>query len=115
MDKKVKRYYQLKQQQKEAELEMAELRSEILKHCLEQGAAELEIGNYRVKTVIQERKEYDDQKLYEALPDPEVWRLISKADAQKVAGLIKLNVIPEERLKDTYATKRITLLQVEKK
>lgn len=38
MDKKVKRYYQLKQQQKEAELEMAELRSEILKHCLEQGA-----------------------------------------------------------------------------
>ncbi|GIP10205.1 hypothetical protein J1TS5_23750 [Paenibacillus macerans] len=115
MDKKVKRYYQLKQQQKEAELEMAELRSEILKHCLEQGTAELEIGNYRVKTVIQERKEYDDQKLYEALPDPEVWRLISKADAQKVAGLIKLNVIPEERLKDTYATNRITLLQVEKK
>ncbi|GJM69622.1 hypothetical protein HMSSN036_18380 [Paenibacillus macerans] len=41
--------------------------------------------------------------------------MISKADAQKVAGLIKLNVIPEERLKDTYATKRITLLQVEKK
>ncbi|MNI09994.1 hypothetical protein D3C73_630840 [compost metagenome] len=65
MDKKVKQYFQL--------------------------VSEIELGGYRVKTVFQERKEYDDIKLYEALPDPEVWRMLSKADSSKVASLIKLS------------------------
>ncbi|XEC94386.1 hypothetical protein AB6A23_24225 [Paenibacillus tarimensis] len=115
MDKKVKRYYQLKRQQKEIEQELNVLRNEILSHCTEQGVTELEIGSYKVKLVLQERKEYDDNKLYEALPDPEVWRMLSKPDSSKISSLIKLNVIPEEKLKDTFLVKNITLLQVEKK
>ncbi|MDF2717967.1 MAG: hypothetical protein K0R28_4892, partial [Paenibacillus sp.] len=54
-------------------------------------------------------------KLYEALPDPDVWRLLSKPDTSKIASLVHLNVISEEKLKDTYSVKNVTLLQVEKK
>ena len=115
MDKKVKRYHQLKQKHKEIEQELAELRGDILHHCNEQGVSELEVGGYKVKIVAQERREFDDTRLYEALPDPEVWRMLSKPDASKIASLIKLNVITEERIKDTYSVKHIALLQVEKK
>ncbi|MNM97815.1 hypothetical protein D3C81_1103300 [compost metagenome] len=114
MDKKVKQYYQLKHKQKEIEQELSELRSEILSYCSEQNVAEFELGGYRIKTVFQERKEYDDIKLYEALPDPEVWRMLSKADSSKMASLIKLNVISEDAIKDTYSVKKVTLLQVDK-
>ncbi|OXM13292.1 hypothetical protein [Paenibacillus herberti] len=115
MDKKVKRYYQLKQKQKEIEQELTELRGEILNHCTEQGISELEVGSYKVKIVLQERKEYDDNKLYEAIPDPGVWRMLSKTDSSKIASLIKLNVISEEKIKDTFSVKNVTLLQVDKK
>ncbi|GGF93642.1 hypothetical protein [Paenibacillus aceti] len=115
MDKTVKQYYQLKQQQKEIEQQLTELRSEIINQCTEQGLSALEAGHYKVKLVQQERKEYDDQKLYEALPDPEVWRMLSKADPSKVASLIKLRVISEESIKGTYSLKNVTLLQVDKK
>lgn len=115
MDKKVRRYFQLKQKQKEIEQELGELRSEIMNHCTEQGVSDLEIGRYTVKIVRQERKEYDDNKLYEALPDPEVWRMLSKPDSSKISSLIKLNVISEEKIKDTFSVKSVTLLQVDKK
>ncbi|MBW4840772.1 MAG: hypothetical protein KZY74_15375 [Paenibacillaceae bacterium] len=115
MDQKVHRYHELKQLHKETEQELAALRGEILDHFREQGISELDLDEYRVRTIHQERKEYDDHKLYEALPDPEVWRLISKADAQKVAGLVKLNVIPEEKLAGTFSLKQVMLVQVDKK
>lgn len=115
MDVKLRRYYQLKQKQKELEQELSELRGQIIEHCQQQGVQELEAGTFRAKLVLQDRKEFDEQKLYEALPDPDVWRLLSKPDASKIAGLIKLNVISEDAIKDTYAAKRITILQVEKK
>ena len=115
MDKMVKRYYQLKQKQKEIEQELNSLRSEITTQCMEQGVTEQVIGSYKVKLVFQERKEYDDKKLYEALPDPEVWRLISRADTAKIASLIKIGVIPEETVKDTYTIKTVSLLHVDKK
>ncbi|MFS0724217.1 hypothetical protein [Paenibacillus sp. 1P07SE] len=115
MDKKVSRYYQLKQKVKVLEQEAAELRSEIMAHCAEQGLTELEVGGYRVKIVLQERKEYDDTRLYEALPDPQVWRMLSKTDPSKVASLVKLNVLKEDGLQDTYTVKQVSLLQVEKK
>jgi len=115
MDKKVKRYYQLKQKHKEIEQEITDLRGEILNHCKEQGVSELELGRYRVKIILQERKEYDDGKLYEALPDPEIWHMLSKSDSSKITSLIKLNVISEESIKDTFSIKNITLLQVDKK
>lgn len=115
MDKKVKRYYELKQKQKELEQELAGLRTEILEHAGELDAQEWEAGSYRVKLVMQERKEYDEEKLYQALPDPLVWRLLSKPDAAKIAGLVKLRVISEEKLKDTYVTRNVPLLHIERK
>lgn len=114
MDKIVKRYYQLKQKQKEIEQQLSELRGEIINHCTEQDISEFEVSGYKVKTVLQERKEYDDNKLYTALPDPEVWRMLSKPDTSKVASLIKLNVISEEKIKDTFSIKKVTLLQVDR-
>lgn len=115
MDKKVRRYYQLKQKHKETEQELSGLREQILEYCAEQGIFELEAGGCKVKLVNQTRKEYDESKLYEALPDPEVWRLLSKPDPSKIAGLVKLNIIPENKLNGTFSTKNIILLQVDKK
>lgn len=115
MDKKVSRYYQLKNKQKEIEQEMAGLRDEILNHCAAEGVSELDVGSYKVKLVLQERKEYDDGKLYEILSDPELWRLLSRPDSSKIASLIKLRVISEDVVKEACATKSVTLLQVNKK
>lgn len=115
MNEQVKRYYQLKQKQREIERELSELREQITDYCAELGVSECEIGSYRVRTVFQERKEYDDNKLYAALPDPDVWRMLSRPDPSKIASLIKLNVITEDTIKDTYTIKNITLLQVDKK
>lgn len=115
VDKKLKQYYQLKQKSKEIEQELAGLRGEILQHCQEQAVTELEAGSYKAKLVLQERKEYDEKKLYEALPDLEVWRLLSKPDSAKIDSLVKLNVISGDKLKDAYSVKNVTLLQVDKK
>ncbi|WP_424768798.1 hypothetical protein [Paenibacillus sp. sgz302251] len=115
MDKTLRRYYQQKQKQKEMEQELNKLRNEILAYCTEQGVSELELGSYKAKIVMQERKEYDDGKLFEALPDPGMWRLMSKSDTAKIASLIKLNVISEELIKETYSLKTVKLLQVDKK
>ncbi|MCM3630678.1 hypothetical protein M3194_25425 [Paenibacillus glycanilyticus] len=114
-DKTVKRYYQLKQKQKEIEQELSELRGEIVQHCAGLELSELEVGSYKIKIISQERKEFDEAKLFAALPDAEVWRLLSKPDTSKIAGLIKLNVISEETIKDTYSVKQLSLLQVDKK
>lgn len=115
MEQKVQRYHELKQLMKDMEMVLSELRGDILNYCQDLGVTEVDVGDYKIKSIQQQRKEYDDGKLYEALPDSEVWRLISKADAQKVAGLVKLNVIPEAKLAGTYSVKNITLLQVDKK
>lgn len=115
MDKKLRRYYGLKQKQKEIEQELAELRSEIISHCKENEVYELEQGGYKAKLVLQERKEFDDHKLYAALPDPVVWRMLSKADNSKISSLVTLGVISGEKIKGTYSIKEVTLLQVDKK
>ncbi len=114
MDKAVKRYHQLKEKQKQLEDEMTELRREILKYCEEQQADDMRLGGCRVRIVRQERRDYDTNKLFEALPDPKLWGMVSKPDSTKIASLVKLNVIGEERLKDTYSLKHITLLHVDK-
>jgi hypothetical protein len=114
VDKKVERYFQLKQRQKEIEQELSELRKEIVQYCTERELSDWHAGEYRVRLVLQERREYDDNKLYKALPDPDIWRMISKADAAKISGLVKLNVITEESIRDTYSVKSVPLLQVEK-
>ncbi|AIQ52453.1 hypothetical protein [Paenibacillus sp. FSL R7-0331] len=114
MDKKVQQYYKLKMKQKEIEKELTELRQEIIAHCAALGETEVLAGSYKVKLVTQNRKEYDDEKLYNTLADPQVWRLLSKADSAKVASLAKLKVIDEAKLTGTFTVKEITLLQVDK-
>lgn len=119
MDEQVRKYYKLKSKLKEMEQELAELREQILTYWTEhKDAAEpgshLKFGAYQVKVTVQERKEYDDGKLFDALPDPDLWRMVSKADGAKVASLIKLNVINDETVKETFTLKTITLLQVDK-
>ncbi|QAY65961.1 hypothetical protein [Paenibacillus protaetiae] len=110
----VRQYYKLKKKMKEMEQELSGLRGHIVQYCEEQALSELEIGSYAVKIVRQERKDYDDAKLYNALPDPDLWRLLSKADNAKIAGLLKLNVINDEILQEAVSVKKITLLQVDK-
>lgn len=115
MNRQVSRYFQLKSKQKDIEQELTELRREILAYCEKQGVSEATVGNYQVKLVHQERKEYEDAKLYEALPDPDVWRLLSKPDMTRISSLLKLKVISEEHLKGTFTIKHVTLLQVDKR
>ena len=111
----VRKYARLKKRKQEIEAEMSRLRGRIIEFCNREGQNEFQSGSYQVKLVRQERKEYDDQKLYDALADPDVWKLVSKADAEKIAGLLKIGVLTPELLADTYTVKRITLLQIEKK
>jgi hypothetical protein len=110
----IKRYAVLKKRRAELDQEMSQLRDQIIAYCEEQQVNELDAGAYRVKLIIQDRKEYDDHKVYAALPDPEIWRLISRADTAKIASTIKLGVLSEESLQGTFTAKRITLLQIDK-
>ncbi|WP_223298978.1 hypothetical protein [Paenibacillus darwinianus] len=110
----VKRYATLKKRKAVLEDEMNRLRDQIIGYCEQRQVTEFVTGLYRVKLMHQERKEYDDRKLYEALSDPGMWRQISKADSGKIASMLKLNVITAQVLSDTYTSKRIALLQVEK-
>ncbi|MHA7964179.1 hypothetical protein ACX93W_08535 [Paenibacillus sp. CAU 1782] len=114
MDQPIRQYYRLKQKQKELEEQLAELRVHILDQLREQDVLETSQAGYRAKIVVQERKEYDGEKLFAALPDLELWRLLSKPDAGKIAGLLKLNVIAQEQLAGTFETKEVLLLQVER-
>lgn len=114
MEQKVQAYFELKQQQKDIEQQLSVLRDEIVAYCAQQGVYETEVGGYKVKTVLQHRKEYDDQKLYASLPDPEIWRLLSKVDSHKLKSLIKLNVLSEEQVSPACTVKQVTLLQIDK-
>ncbi|MBP1999079.1 hypothetical protein J2Z69_000098 [Paenibacillus shirakamiensis] len=111
----VQRYYALKQQQKEMERELAILREHILAFygALDVGIVE-EVDGYRLKVTLQQRKDYDDLKVYEALPEAGLWRLLSKVDPAKVTSLLKLNILSEHQLAQTFAVRTIPLVQVEK-
>ncbi|WP_211748583.1 hypothetical protein [Paenibacillus sp. Marseille-Q4541] len=108
------RYFELKQRKKAIEEELTELRDEIIVQLKEEGLNIIDAGDYSAKLVTQFKKEYDDDKLYKALPDADVWKLISKADSAKIAALLKLKVISEETIEHTYDTKKTDLLIVNK-
>lgn len=114
MGEAVKRYYRLKMKQKEIEQELGELRNDIIAYCREQGGPEQTIGRYKVKMIEQERREYDDDELFRALPDQGMWRFVSKADPVKIGHLLKLNMMTEEMIRDTYSVRTQVLLQVDK-
>jgi len=73
------------------------------------------IGTYRVRLVQSERKEYHETLLFNALPDPELWRMLSKPDQGKITGLIKVGALKEEQLKDTFTVKQQVALIIDKK
>jgi len=114
MEETLRMYFELKQQQKELEQALDELREEIVAKCGQRESGEVLAGGYHAKIVHQERREYDDARLYESLPEAGVWRLVSKADSAKIASMVKLSIISEEALKGTYTSKRIQSLQVKK-
>lgn len=115
MNKLISRYYQLKQKSKLIEQELAQLKKEIVEQMNMEQVTEQFYGNYKVKLILSERKEYHETLLYNALPDPELWRLLSKPDQGKITGLLKVGALKEEHLKDTYTVKQQVALIVDKK
>lgn len=114
MEETLRKYYELKQQQKQVEQELETLRNVLIAYCNGNPAGELHAGEYQAKIVIQERREYDDARLYDALPEADIWRLVSKADTSKVASLVKLNILSEDRLQGTFTNKTVQQLQVKR-
>lgn len=112
MEQLLARYYELKELQKQVEEELDALRTRLLDTYTEAGHAEE--GEYRLSISYQERREYHDDKLYNALPDPSLWRLMSRADGGKISSLVKLNVIAEPLLAGTYELRRVPVLRVKK-
>ncbi|GIP31178.1 hypothetical protein [Paenibacillus sp. J2TS4] len=113
MQEKLKAYFDLKEQQKKVESELEKLRHELIRIFPE--PIESDIGEYRLKIAIQERREYDDQAVYNRMKDDALWKLMSKVDPAKISGLIKLDVIKEEMLAGTYEIKKIPYVQVKKR
>lgn len=105
MENLFERYYELKQREKQIESELSEIRKQILELYPPPNTAEN--GPYKCIISFQERREYDDNLLYNALPDSSIWRLLSKADSGKINSLLKLEIINEALLNGTYVTKQL--------
>ncbi|MDH4618527.1 hypothetical protein [Brevibacillus sp. AY1] len=113
MDNPLARYYELKETQKLIEEELNLLRNELLEAYAEAGKAEA--GEYQLTINHQERREYNDDKVFNALPDASLWRLMSRADTGKIASLLKLNVVQEQWLTGTYELRKVPVLRVQKR
>ncbi|WP_239618550.1 hypothetical protein [Cohnella mopanensis] len=107
---KLVRFCQLKTQIKQWEDELEELRREITNHCTQD--SEFRLDDYTLKVLYQERKHYNDQLLIDALPDPDLWKVLFKADPAKISALVKANLLAEKSLEGTYTTTRIPYLYV---
>ncbi|MFD0674070.1 hypothetical protein [Cohnella sp. GCM10027633] len=103
-------YCQLKEEQKRIEDALDKLREEIV--SANAADAEFKLPNYTLKIIYQEKKVYDDQLVFAALPDPELWKAVCRADPSKIAALVKTNVLPERLLEGTYRTTRTPYLYV---
>ncbi|MBD3920927.1 hypothetical protein H8B09_19330 [Paenibacillus sp. PR3] len=114
MEETFRQYYELKQQQKQIEQQLETLRNVIIAYCNGNPAGELQAGDYQAKIIVQERREYDDARLFDVLPEADMWRLLSKSDASKVASVVKLNLLSEETLRGTYTNKSVQTLQVKR-
>lgn len=113
MDNPLARYYELKETQKLVEEELNVLRNELLETYADAGKAEA--GEYQLTINYQERREYNDDKVFNALPDASLWRLMSKADTGKIASLLKLNVVQEQWLTGTYELRKVPVVRVQKR
>lgn len=113
MEELFARYHELKQLEKQIGTELETVRKQILE--LYPGPYTVESGAYTCTITIQERREYDDNLVYNALPDSSLWRLMSKADTSKINSLLKLSVINEAVLNGTYSLKQIPYIRVQKR
>ncbi|UFJ39668.1 hypothetical protein LOK74_16620 [Brevibacillus humidisoli] len=113
MEELVARMYELRELQKQVEDELEQLRTKILARY--PVAAKVELDDYRMSVTYQERRDYDDERLYAALPDPGIWKMLSKSDPSKISSMLKLHVIDENILKGTYDVRRIPVLRITKR
>lgn len=113
MEELVARMYQLRELQKQVEAELEHLRQEILTRY--PAAGKVELGDYRLTITYQERRDYHDEQLYQALPDPQLWRLLSRADSGKISSMLKAQLIDEKMLTGTYDLRRIPVLRIAKR
>jgi hypothetical protein len=99
-------------QQKKIDDELEELRNDII--TMYQDSEDIEIQDYTLKIVYQDKKNYNESLIFDSLPDPELWKHVSKVDSSKIAALIKANMISEDMLKGTYTVTRVPYLYVHK-
>lgn len=112
MQDAIVRYYKLKAKQKEIEEELESLRTSIIAAY---GSPFAEtVGKHNVLISQQERREYDADRLFNAVKDLELWRQLSKPDATKIKSLVELKLLTEDLLKGTYDIKLIPVLRISK-
>ncbi|KIL40943.1 hypothetical protein SD70_09880 [Gordoniibacillus kamchatkensis] len=109
---KLVRYCDLKLRHKEIEEELEELRKEIV--AMYQDSSDIKINDYTLKIVYQDKKSYDNQKVFDSLPDPELWKNVSKVDGAKITALIKAEILSEAMLEGTYTVSKVPYLYVHK-
>jgi hypothetical protein len=107
---KLARFCELKVQQKKLEDELESLRQEIITAYTHD--TELPLQDYTLKIIYQEKKHYNDKLLFDALPDPELWKVICKADPAKIAALVKTDILSEKLLEGTYRITRTPYLYI---
>ena len=111
-ENKLVRYCALKTEMGRLEDELDALREEIIAAYAED--ADIRVGGYRLKIIYQEKKQYNEQLLFDALPDPELWKHVSKADPAKISSLIQANVLSEKLIRGTYRVSRTPYLYVDR-
>jgi hypothetical protein len=99
-------------QQKKIDEELEKLREDII--TMVPDSEDIEIQDYTLKIVYQDKKTYNELLLFDSLPDPELWKNVFKVDSSKVSALIKANIISEDMLKGTYTVTRVPYLYVHK-
>jgi hypothetical protein len=109
-DYKLTRFCELKIQHKKLEEELESLRQEIT--AAYPADVQFNLQDYTLKLIYQDRKHYNDQLLIEALPDPELWKVLFKADSAKISALVKANILSEKLLEGTYRVSRTPFLYV---
>ncbi|MCD9024960.1 hypothetical protein [Cohnella silvisoli] len=107
---KLARFCELKTQQKKLEEELESLRQEII--AAYPADVQFHLQDYTLKLIYQDKKHYNDQLLLEAIPDPELWKVLLKADPSKISALIKTHILSEKLLEGTYVTTRTPFLYV---
>jgi hypothetical protein len=107
---KLARYCELKGMLGELEDELDTLRGEIIEAY--EDDTEVAVGAYKLKVIYQEKKQYNEQLLFEALPDPELWRHVSKADPAKISAMVKAGVLSPRLLEGTYRVSRTPYVYV---